>query len=222
MSTPVSTISSMLAANNDSTTKKTTGSSLDVDDFLKLLVAQMENQDPMSGDSSGGGSSSNTDYITQLAQFSMLQQLSSLNTDFTASKAYGLIGKYVYLQDSSSDSKPNSDLILGKVDGVTSKDGTYYLIVGGKEYDLADVQAVVNDTSDTDQNILNSADLIGKLVTASVTGSDGTATTVSGTVDKVNIQDGLVYVTINGQSIPLSDITEISGTDSTTDSTQSA
>jgi flagellar basal-body rod modification protein FlgD len=208
MSTSISTISSLLQSTNSSTTSSSTGTSgLDVDDFLQLLVAQMQNQDPLGSDSSGG--SSNTDYIAQLAQFTMLEQLTNLNTAFTANKAYSLIGKYVYLNDSSS-----TDLILGKVDGVVEDDGTYYLVVGGKNYDLSEVTAVVNDSSDVDNTILNSANLVGKKATAVITGSDGTETTVTGVVEKVTIKDGLAYVTINDQSIPLSSITEITSADS--------
>jgi flagellar basal-body rod modification protein FlgD len=223
MSTSVSTISSLLATDSSSSTKSSTSTSgLDVDDFLTLLVSQMQNQDPLSSDSSSG--SSGTDYISQLAQFTMLQQLTNLNSEFSASKAYSLIGKYVYLNDGTS-----SETTIGKVDGVVQNDGDYSLVVNGKEYDLSDVSAVVNDTSDVDSTILNSADLIGKQVTATVT-DDTTdeTTTVTGVVEKVTIDDGLAYVTINGQSIPLSSVTEItaaSTSDSSTttdDTTQNA
>jgi len=68
------------------------------DDFLNLLVAQLQNQDPLNPMDS-------TQFTSQLAQFSSLEQLSNINTGLTALQAsqqennqslsVGYIGKYV-------------------------------------------------------------------------------------------------------------------------------
>ena len=50
----------------------------DKDLFLKLLVAQMKNQDPFN-------SQDPTQYITQLAQFNMLEQSMALNENMSRS-----------------------------------------------------------------------------------------------------------------------------------------
>ena len=47
------------------------------DAFLKLLVVQLQNQDPTSPQS-------NTEFIAQLAQFSSLEQLTSINQGVSA------------------------------------------------------------------------------------------------------------------------------------------
>ena len=47
------------------------------DDFLKILVAQMQNQDPMNP-------TDNTQSIAQLAQFSALEQMTNISTSMEA------------------------------------------------------------------------------------------------------------------------------------------
>lgn len=201
---------------NSSSTSKKSSTDIQVADFLKLFVAQLSNQDPMSG--SSGSGSSGTDYISQLAQLTMLQQLSSLSTSLSTSQAYSMIGKYVYIGNDSS-----SSLIFGKVDGVINSNGVYELMVGGETYGLSDIYAVIDDdaiTSATDDEVLASASLIGKTVTANVTTKDAdgnvTTSTVTGKVDKILVQDGAIYLVIGDQNIALSNVTEIAETDTST------
>jgi flagellar basal-body rod modification protein FlgD len=56
------------------------GGALGKDQFLKLLIAQMQNQDPMAP-------MDGTQMATQLAQFSSLEQLQQINTTLTANGA---------------------------------------------------------------------------------------------------------------------------------------
>lgn len=85
---------------------------LDKNAFLKILVAEMSNQDPTAPKDS-------TQYIAQMAQFSSVQELSNLNSGVTFSGATALIGKAVML-----DAKDNQGLnYCGIVKGVV-KDGS--------------------------------------------------------------------------------------------------
>lgn len=61
-------------------TNKTTSSSsvMGKDDFLKLLVMQLQNQDPLNP-------MDGTEFASQLAQFSSVEQLSNINTNLTDS-----------------------------------------------------------------------------------------------------------------------------------------
>jgi flagellar basal-body rod modification protein FlgD len=99
-----STNSSSGTSSSGGTLSSSSAGGMTENDFLKLLVAQMQNQDPTNPMDS-------TQYASQLAQFSSLEQLQNLNTSMTQSLnanyalsqsitnslASNLIGKYVTL-----------------------------------------------------------------------------------------------------------------------------
>jgi flagellar basal-body rod modification protein FlgD len=81
------------------------GSSLDKDSFLKILVGELQNMDPMSASSQDP-----TQTVAQMTQYSILEQLtnlSSTSTDtLTAQKqtqSLALLGKSVSYTDSSGN-----------------------------------------------------------------------------------------------------------------------
>jgi flagellar basal-body rod modification protein FlgD len=63
------------------------------DDFLKLFVAQMQNQDPTSTSQDPSQS------MQQMAQFSEVEQITNLVTQQTQASAVGLLGKTVTYAD---------------------------------------------------------------------------------------------------------------------------
>jgi flagellar basal-body rod modification protein FlgD len=74
---------------------KALGPSLGKDDFLKLLVGQLKNQDPLNP-------TSDTDFIGQMAQFSQLEQTTNMATanaeqiaQQTSARAVSLLGRNV-------------------------------------------------------------------------------------------------------------------------------
>ncbi len=84
-----------------STSTATSGSMVDYQSFLKLLVAEMKNQDPTSPMES-------TDYVAQLATFSQVEQSVQMNTKLdnilqasVLAQAGSLIGKTVTSADGS-------------------------------------------------------------------------------------------------------------------------
>ena len=96
------------------------------DGFMKLLITQMQNQDPLEP-------MSNEDFAAQMASFSSLEQMQNLNAGFSkmmdlnqVSTTAALIGKEVVYQN--QDTGHN---ITGKVDRVLIKpDGIYFKIDG--------------------------------------------------------------------------------------------
>lgn len=132
---------------NNAGSPSTGQQSITVDDFLRIMAAELQNQSPMGGE---GGGSSNTDYISQLAQFTMLEQMSDISEGldlltFMSQQQYSfsLIGKEVTLQEEEGT-------VSGIVDKVKFENGYAILVVNDKEYYLGSV-VEVNNTPDNSE-----------------------------------------------------------------------
>lgn len=117
-------------------TEKKTGSALDKDDFLMLLVTQMKYQDPLEPES-------NTEYVAQLAQFSSLEQMQNLNSTATNTSAYTLVGKQVRIRETSETGAEKE--VQGMVEYVKMQNGKPYVSVNGEMYSYDDIVEVIDD-----------------------------------------------------------------------------
>src|SRR3954462_14686221 len=117
------------ATTGTTSTKKTDASGnqiLGKDDFLKLMVAQMKNQDPINP-------ADDKDNIAQMAQFSSLEQITNLANAtqelanrMSLTQNVGLLGHAVTYKAADGTSAS------GTVDGLDlAKDGSATLSVGG-------------------------------------------------------------------------------------------
>ncbi|MCP3031198.1 flagellar hook assembly protein FlgD [Halobacillus sp. A1] len=127
--------------------RKSTGSSdLGKDDFLKILMAQLQNQNPLDP-------MEDKEFVSQMAQFSSLEQMTNMSQmmeKFTNNQSpmpviqySGLIGKEVtypeYDQETGAVSKYNA----GKVQSVSQADGEAFLTLdNGAEVAIEDINKV--------------------------------------------------------------------------------
>jgi flagellar basal-body rod modification protein FlgD len=119
----VSSVSSTFTTQRSTTTEGS--STVNYDNFLKLLMAQMTNQDPTEPMKS-------TDYMAQLATFSQVEQTVKSNSKLDAllassawSQADSVIGRTV----TTADGK-----ISGQVSSVTiTSEGAVAKLTGGKQ-----------------------------------------------------------------------------------------
>lgn len=118
-------------------TQQTDGSKLDKDAFLQLLVAQMKYQDPLEP-------TSNTEYISQFATFSELEQMQNMSSSMDLSRASGLVGQTVYMKTTGSSG--DTSYIEGKVDYVYYENGKAYLAINESLYSLEDLDTVVDQS----------------------------------------------------------------------------
>ncbi len=113
--------------------------SLDINDFLKIMAAEISNQSPMGGGEGGG---SNTEYISQLAQFTTLEQMGVITEGINMltlmnqqQHSFNMIGKEVTLM-------VEGEKITGMVEKVKFDKGYAMLVVNNVEYPLGAVLEV--------------------------------------------------------------------------------
>ena len=121
---------------NTSTKKssETAPKGYDKDAFMQILVAQMKYQDPLEP-------TSNTEYISQYATFSQVEQLSNMANAMSLSRASEMVGKTVTIAQKNADTGTTTE-IQGVVDFVNYSGNEAYLNISGVNYNINDVVQV--------------------------------------------------------------------------------
>ena len=113
-----------------------TGSTLGYDQFLQLLCAEMQYQDPLEP-------TSNTDYVAQMATFSQLEATLSMTETQESQRASDLVGKQVILKV-TSETTGNTTYVDGRVDYVMYENGETMLSVNDQLYPLSSLDTVAD------------------------------------------------------------------------------
>lgn len=113
---------------------------LDFNDFLQLMVAQLQNQ-------TIDNTADTSDMINQLVQMSVVQMMSSVKTSLdtlsassTMSYAASLVGKTVTV--GTYDEEGNIQEVVGEVTGTGTYQGSMVIFVNGEMYPLNSIMAV--------------------------------------------------------------------------------
>lgn len=116
----------------NATTQRTTGggNSLSMDDFLALMVAQLSNQDMYN-------TVDDTQFVTQMAQFSMVQALADLSRISSTSYSINMIGKEAAVKQVNTDG--TLQVLRGIVEGVNLFNKEAEIIIEGVAYPITDV-----------------------------------------------------------------------------------
>jgi flagellar basal-body rod modification protein FlgD len=135
----VGSVDSIINSNTQSS-KKTGGSALGKDDFLKILITQLKYQDPSQP-------LQDKEFIAQMAQFTSVEQLSNMASEMKLLRqslgiTSDLIGKTVSWQ--GKDSSGNSVEKTGKVDSITFKDGNQFINVNGETITVNQLTKIAN------------------------------------------------------------------------------
>ena len=178
--------------------------------FLSLLVAEMTNQDPLEP-------TSNTEFITQMAQFTSLQYAQDSSKYSIANYASSLVGK------TATGTKMEGGTLVtktGLVESVTKNGDNYTVTIDGTAFELSAISAISAGTSDATGTITGSAlgdqisrasMMVGMLATVSLD-KDGTPYIDTGIIEAIQVKNGEISAVINGIAYKLSDIVEVSYT----------
>lgn len=156
VSSEITAMQNQTTANNIAEQKRNVSTKTDDKNmFLNLMLQQLQNQDPTEP-------TSNTEWLSQLAQYSSLEQMTSMNeglgnvmgyiqamyADMGASseisQTLSLIGKEVTIKD--PEDKEGNTKITGTVSEASFEDGTGKVKINDKYYSIANIIAV-RDTS---------------------------------------------------------------------------
>ncbi|MGN1109941.1 MAG: flagellar hook assembly protein FlgD [Oscillospiraceae bacterium] len=189
--------------------KDSTEELVNSDTFLSLLVAEMTNQDPMEP-------TSNTEFVTQMAQFTSLTYNKDAAQYSKSNYASSLVGKTVTAQKMDG-----TELITktGVVETVMKSGDNYTVKIDGVSFDISKVTSISETGSDSSSTGILGGNSLGSLI-ASASMMIGMSATVnpavnggsaldSGLIESIQVKDGQVKVIINDIAYDLEDIVEV-------------
>jgi flagellar basal-body rod modification protein FlgD len=160
---------SLLLSNYQQSQKRTASSTLGKDDFLKLLMTQLQNQDPSKP-------MEDTDFIAQMAQFSSLEQMTNMNSTFekfiehqqqSQLISYNqFVGKDISWHKLNELEDGTTEILegTGKITSIQFKDDSVlFSLDDGTKLEPENISQV-NETT-YESNMLQASMMIGKTVT---------------------------------------------------------
>lgn len=223
--TPKTSTSTTSDSSSDTSTTSLASASLGKDDFLKLLLAQMQNQDPLNP-------ADETQFVAELAQFSSLEQMSEMNESITD----------LVTSNTATTDSINKAMIVNYMGKTINAEVSDIVFDGSTSVDLNfNVDTAFNSgtlkISDSDGNLIRSINLdstkagystvtwdgmtnSGKTASAgnytyTVTAKDSSGTAVTctpifaGVVDGISYKDGETYLYAGGVLVPYDKIVNV-------------
>jgi flagellar basal-body rod modification protein FlgD len=203
------------AASSGTATTGTTKSILGQDDFMKMLIAQLQNQDPLNP-------MDGTQFAAQLAQFSTVEQVSNMSTQLKTMNASiaamnntqmaSLIGSQVTAQGNTISVTGSSSTLTYNLASAIQKGAIKIYNSNGvavKSLDIGSQSAGVNSVT-WDSSGLPTGTYTYDIAATDKNGVSIPATTmVNGTITGITYKDSTPYITVNGQNIAFSSVSAI-------------
>jgi flagellar basal-body rod modification protein FlgD len=181
-------------------------SDLDMETFLRLLTAQLANQNPLEP-------MNDRDFFAQMAQLGTVQGIDKLKSSAEVDQANLMIGKQVTAIRTGSETNGGKDaFVTGIVQGVTLKNGERLLQVreangGISEVKMGNIQSMQEAPAtaklDTAVGLANSAQFIGKTLNGphpTLKDASGKPENLTGKVSKVSFENNSVFFTVQDRT----------------------
>lgn len=211
---------SLYLANNPAQSKQTGNSALGKDEFLKILMAQLQNQDPLSP-------MEDKDFIAQMAQFTSLEQMVNMTSMIeqmvqaqTASQMINyqsFVGKNVVWHKLTDKTDSEGEPIVETGNGTVASikfagESVQFTLTDGTVLEPGNISELKSGAGESTSGgvvssnpLVEASYLIGRSVTWGAEGSEQTAA-----VQSVSMKDGQVWLQIaGGEKIAASSLTKI-------------
>jgi flagellar basal-body rod modification protein FlgD len=209
----MATVSSINSGTTSSSLTKNT--IMGKDDFLKMLIAQLKNQDPLNP-------LDGSNFAAQLAQFSSLEQLQNMNTKLeTLGTSFSSLNnvQVANLIGNEVSAKGNTTTVEGSTNTMyynlpsDVKQGTVKIY--NAEGTLMKTFSFGSQKAGTNSLTWNSSNVSAGTYTFEVSATDSSGNDVSvtsmvtGKVTGATFKNNVPYLTVNGQDIAFADILSV-------------
>ena len=202
----VTTASTTAATAASTVATKKNDSQLNYEQFMKLLVVQLQNQNPLEP-------MNDRDFYAQMAQLGQVQGMEKLQQSMDVTKAQTLMGKTV-TATLSTNPDGTQQSVTGTVTRLTSKSDGYYVGLQTPDGGFAEAKLDSVKTIEPTQDFTQLAGLIGKNAQG-VLVKNGVPSQVAGEIVGIDTSTGSSSVRIKTTSgivsVPLSNLTKIGG-----------
>jgi flagellar basal-body rod modification protein FlgD len=186
---------------------------MDLGQFIKLLVTEMQNQDPTSP-------MDNSQILQQISQIKAIASNDKMSTTLNSLKLQqDMVSGNVMLNQTIKAIDTSGVSVTGKVDKVTVADNKVQLHVGEHTIDISKV-AEINGGETPENKISNALTSMqlrqdvesgNMLLNQTVRGPNSNGKVVSGKVEKVTVDGKKVQLHIGSDTIDLANVLEVNG-----------
>jgi flagellar basal-body rod modification protein FlgD len=188
-------------------------STLGQDDFLKILVTQLKNQDPFQP-------LQDREFIAQMTTFSTLEQMVQMSNSFKdvrglmLGQASTMIGKSIFYEwktyDAESGELLNTEEKIGIIAGLENVKGKTFLKM--ENGDNVPLESLLKVEGTPQHPLVDYAHLIEKQITYTKSGSNGEAEEITSIVKALTMENGrLMLVLENQDKIGVSNLVRVGG-----------
>lgn len=186
---------------------KTANKELGKDQFLNIIMTQLQNQDPTAP-------LDDATFISQMSQLTNLESMTQMANSFAQTQSYNMIGKGVtgFVSYTNPDTGVTSKReVIGVADSAGVDGGKPYVMIGDEKIWTENITQVFDKSiiTGSSQDMLAGTQLVGKYIRADVLDANGQTVSIEGQVQRAQVKDGTVFVIVDGRQVGLFQITEV-------------